>query len=59
MIGAFFDVLPDAQLLRTHLVRALGEDQVAVLEVQGKAMDDDIAVAHALAAIDAAFDSDH
>ncbi len=57
MIGSFFDVLPDAQVLRTHLVSALGEDQVHDLGLQGNAMDDDTAVAFALAAIDAAFGS--
>ena len=52
MVGAFFDVLPDAQLLRSDLLSALGDDQVEVLGAQGDAMDDDTAVAFALAALD-------
>lgn len=59
MIGSFFDVLPDAQVLRTHLVGTLGEDHVHDLGLQGNAMDDDTAVAFALAAIDAAFGSNN
>ena len=52
MVGTFFDVLPDAQLLSTNLLSALGEDQVEVLRAQGDAMDDDTAVAFALTALD-------
>jgi predicted ATPase/class 3 adenylate cyclase len=58
MIGSFFEVLPEARLLRTHLVTALGDNRVADLGREGEAMNDDTAIAFALAAIDAAFDPD-
>jgi tetratricopeptide (TPR) repeat protein len=56
MLGIVFDVSPDGKLLLTILHGVLDERRVEELGAQGQAMDDDAAVAFALAAVAAAFE---
>ena len=55
MIDPFFDVLPDARLLLSHLTTELGDRRVQELIAQGSAFDDDDAVAFALRTLDEVF----